>query len=442
MRTSTLPVNSVILDTSTDTVPSGFTQHSASFDRYPRGIPDLCTQPGGNIGSNCHSESSTGAAHTHDGAFAHTHILDTGISICCEVNIGTTLTVNPNAHKNHIHSWTSNSGSPCATTGSTAHSHTHTCTVNEPEFQTTRFLQKNVINMRSSHVPIGKNIFYSKTVASLPSEFSVDSCFVNNKFIKSVLDACTSPGSTGGGTSHQHATNTSCHIHTFSVPSHTHGKPTNVNNKSCGSEGGATDIGLHDHSTSSITIASATGSGCTGNDSTHQHASTCHIPLHRELLPIRNNVISMRKTILPVGSVLLWYCNLSLIPDGWQVADGSNGTLCTLDRYARLVCGPCTNPGTGAGSLTHQHAGSTHTHSGAHAHSHTQSGSYPADVSPPLAGGHSGTPPANAEITHTHGAGGTSTCPSASITVSGGCHQHTATNNQPLSIRVAFIERI
>ena len=144
----------------------------------------------------------------------------------------------------------------------------------------------------------------------------------------------------------------------------------------------------------------------------------------------------MRQRTLPIGSIVLWICNLSTIPGGWQVA---NGTVCTLDRYARPVPNACTNPGTGAGAASHQHAGATHFHTNIWLHTHTISGSSGAGCG--STSRQCQTPFQTIAASHTHGSASPSGVGTGN-TLSSGCHQHTSVNNDPAAVRVAYIQRI
>jgi len=61
---------------------------------------------------------------------------------------------------------------------------------------------------------------------------------------------------------------------------------------------------------------------------------------------------------LPVGSIIMWSGTLNLIPEDWQLCDGTNGT---PDLRGRFVMGVSSgeNPGATGGATTHTHTGST-----------------------------------------------------------------------------------
>ncbi len=296
--------------------------------------------------------------------------------------------------------------------------------------------------MRGGNLPIGKTIWYGETVASLTSLYTVECTLTNNRFYKGVPDACTGPGTQTGTNTHTHDSATQAHTHSYCIAAHTHGEPactggSNQNNRQGGNAICVSGIN-HVHPITNTAGNTASSCGTTTTDTAHTHAAVSHVPLHRELLPITSNNISIRKKSLPVGSILIWLCSLASIRSDFQVADGTNGTLCTLDRYARAVCGACTNPGTGAGLASHQHAAQTHTHNNPFPHTHTNSGNLAAVAAcqPRLTGGSqvAGSP-------HVHAISAASGC-DIGTTLAAGCHQHPARNNGPASTRVAYIERV
>lgn len=85
---------------------------------------------------------------------------------------------------------------------------------------------------------------------------------------------------------------------------------------------------------------------------------------------------ALYSSLMPVGSVMIWYGNVADIPEGWQLADGTNGT---PDLRGKFVMGLASTDddddiGTSGGNTQHSHAGgtistawSTHSHSGGEA---------------------------------------------------------------------------
>lgn len=77
--------------------------------------------------------------------------------------------------------------------------------------------------------------------------------------------------------------------------------------------------------------------------------------------------------VIPIGCILLWSGSAGLIPSGWHLCDGTNGTPNLKDRFV-IGAGGSYNPGNTGGSatknLSHTHTqGSTGSES---SHTHTQ----------------------------------------------------------------------
>jgi len=444
LRTSGIPPNAVIMDVSTNSLPKGYSHNASLFDVYPKGIPDVCTQPGGTLGSQNHVEACDATSHNHTGATAHTH--GTVTSAAGSSGNASSPGGSPHIRDTHTHTWDPTSTSPTVTVCASAGTHTHDSQPLEPENETVRYIKKTTLGLRDSNIPPNKVIWYSKTIASLPSDFSIETGLTNNRFYKGVPDAGTDPGTQAGTNSHTHAANTTTHTHSFCLPSHGHGKPGSVNAGGGGVTTGPSascihSLATHVHSLSPVTLGSTSASGTTTVDDSHSHdAGLTHLPLHRELLPIKKSIISLRNRKLPTGSIVLWLCNLNTIPAGFQVADGTNGTIDTLDRHIRAVPDDTTDPGTGAGSASHQHASQTHIHTTAFVHTHTITGSLPA-----VGGGNAfrlaspGSVAARSTHVHTNPA---NTPQHIGTSLVSGSHQHASTNNDPSSLRVAYIESI
>ena len=83
-----------------------------------------------------------------------------------------------------------------------------------------------------------------------------------------------------------------------------------------------------------------------------------------------NSTLNTLNIGIPIGTIAIWSGALNTIPDGWQLADGTNGTLDLRDRFV-VGAGSLYNPGTTGGSAdavlpSHTHtATSTSTFTGA-----------------------------------------------------------------------------
>ena len=64
------------------------------------------------------------------------------------------------------------------------------------------------------------------------------------------------------------------------------------------------------------------------------------------------------------GKIVLWSGSVALIPAGWQLCDGTNGTPDLRNRFL-VGAGDTFNPGGTGGATTHTHdfTANTHTHS-------------------------------------------------------------------------------
>jgi hypothetical protein len=75
-------------------------------------------------------------------------------------------------------------------------------------------------------------------------------------------------------------------------------------------------------------------------------------------IPI-NSTLNTLNIGIPIGTVAIWTGALSTVPDGWQVADGTNGTLDLRDRFV-VGAGSLYNNGTTGGSTESRLPSHTH----------------------------------------------------------------------------------
>ena len=71
---------------------------------------------------------------------------------------------------------------------------------------------------------------------------------------------------------------------------------------------------------------------------------------------------------MPVGAICVWLNSAGLIPAGWQICDGSNGTPDLRSKYIKGAANAGEIGGTG-GTLTHTHTANSHSHA-ATSHTH------------------------------------------------------------------------
>lgn len=137
----------------------------------------------------------------------------------------------------------------------------------------------------------------------------------------------------------------------------------------------------------------------------------------------------------PIGTIILWASEI--IPAGWQVCDGSNGTPNLIDRFIK----GCTNDDElldtgGANSHSHTFSSNYTGYDGAHTH---DIDGFNIDNSTAYFQGAAGAG-VNVTIRHPHSI-------SSTTTPSGGNHCHTVgainnANNLPPYIKLVYIMRM
>jgi microcystin-dependent protein len=73
-----------------------------------------------------------------------------------------------------------------------------------------------------------------------------------------------------------------------------------------------------------------------------------------------NSTLNTLNIGMPIGTIALWSGALATIPDGWQICDGTNGTVNLRDRFV-VGAGSLYNPGTTGGSADAALPSHTHT---------------------------------------------------------------------------------
>ena len=73
-----------------------------------------------------------------------------------------------------------------------------------------------------------------------------------------------------------------------------------------------------------------------------------------------NSTLNTLNIGMPIGTIALWSGALATIPDGWQICDGTNGTVNLKDRFV-VGAGSLYNPGTTGGSADAVVPSHTHT---------------------------------------------------------------------------------
>lgn len=446
LRSDIIPSGVVILWPNSGTLPNDYTHVSTLYNKFPKQVPNSCTNPGTCRGADSHADPSGSFCHGHSGnAISHNHSDGTGTA---------NQTLNKNcfgggtgaARASHTHVGNTSSSCTTVTPANNTFTHSHTAQCIIPPYITSRYIKKGtVVHLRKRNPIQCSIIMWNNNISCVPSNWIIH-CSYNGCFIRGVTNGCTAPGTTGGTSSHQHASAAAAHTHTQSISNHghTHSNPPQHVHCRQANQGGSAVIGTHCHTTNTLAITNASGAiSNTSGATSHQHGSSNNNPQHHEIAYIRTTNIKMRESGIPNKGIVLWDCTLSSIPAGLLLADGTSCTPNILGRYAKGIPNNCTNPGTQSGCVNHQHSSVTHTHNTSPtAHTHTSTGTSGAAtiVTNSDPGGTSGQ--TLATNTHTHSAS-SPTGPNSQThnPGSGGGHQHTAVNNCPSSKDFAFIQR-
>lgn len=239
IRSNTLPFASISLwDCPNACIPSCYGINTAFFSRYPKGTANACTAPGCTGGSATH-QHPVGGCHTHPGTLtAHIHTVTAGTSATAPVFASPIEPGSFGMTGSHTHT----AGplgfgcSPAPFTSGPSGTHQHPTGCNDPLNKTVAYLQRNVINLRKR--PVQENLIslWLQPLACIPSGYTNETSYFT-RYPKSIVNACTCPGPTGGLTTHTHGS-LGAHTHTFCKP---HGHPaTGASSSASGSTAGAT----------------------------------------------------------------------------------------------------------------------------------------------------------------------------------------------------------
>lgn len=441
IRSNNLPIDVILPYFIDGTLPCGFTHECSLFCKYAKGAPIGCN-PGSCVGSDCHIDSCTAMCHTHTASTtSHTHSESFGTPGQSAPAVSTGST----SRSPHGHSGTTGTTGTTVTICSTPASHTHTCSNLEPLNRTIRYIKRagTSIELRKKSLP--KDISSYTNILSPVNCWSINACLAGNRYHKAVPASCSSVGSTGGTTTHQHATG-GCHTHVTTLSSHTHpaggSAPGGCTTRGPGGGSLRRFVGIHSHPAAPVSITPATPTVVTCTD-THQHTNSNNDPLFVQLNIATKSSLALRVHGIPKNHLGVWLGTLATIPPGFQLSDGTNGTTDTRNNYIKEVCGVCQSPGCSGGNATHTHSSIAHTHVGTSSHSHASTGSSGSEVpaATPLGPGASCCGLTGA-CAHTHpfsvGGGGNAITGYSST----GSHGHGSQCNLPDSKEVAFIQKI
>ena len=444
LRRERIPQNIIFLYNKDEVPNSDYIDESVLFDKYTKGIPTAATNPGSAIGTNTHNPSG-GSAHTHTNtaSSSHGHTGNTGAS-SANTSLGSNHNVVDESPSGHVHAMTIDNNTSTVSTDSTGGSHTHSSESHQPSFAVVKHVKQNItsISLRRRSVPLFTIVLFGGLLSSIPSNFSLESGMSTNNFHKGVTDAGTTPGSTGGTVSHQHDASGG-HTHSLTFTNHGHNVSGIVVAGSSSNQGLATGStvsrGDHTHTPNTTDLDNSTTS-LTSSNNTHQHATQNHLPVSIEMAFISKTSVSPRLSELSKGMIIEWLGLIADIPDGLQVADGTNNTTNLIAKYPREILNDSTDPGTSDGNATHTHSAVDHPHTGTYNHLHTKSGVTSAASG---ATGNALTFSQNVAFPHNHSSSGSSSSDDTSVTMPGSdSHNHGSFSNDPVSIEVAFLEKL
>lgn len=335
-------------------IPAGWSRVADLDDRYPKGIATAGTQPGSTGGATSHTHTAPG--HTHDVSHSHT------TSGATSAAVGTIMT-SPNtagttaSAATHTHTVPTPTGTETVASGSTAQSVSSVS--NEPD-------RLSVVWISSDGTPAGVPATAVTPTADVALAGWTDYAPATGRFLKGAA-AAGDGGATGAGALGNHVHALGAHTHTGT--SHTHAaQVTGTAAQTLAPVAGPNAViwqsALHSHPiTYGATNTAALASGGAA-DSNATSRGTDQDPPFRNVR-IRENTSGAPS--LPVGLICAWRGSLGSIPDNWQVADGTNGTVDLIGRYPK---GATTSVGTAGGSAAgHTHATPSHTHTtSGHAH--------------------------------------------------------------------------
>ena len=365
VEAATVPTDIIVAWSGTNaTIPAGWTRVTELDTYYVEGTtstPSVVAQ-----GTSTHSHTSP--PHTHDISHTHTGTTGNGVGSLSTGSGGGTIS---DTH-NHTITTDANTGTNIATSSN------FDTQSNDPPYTEIIWIKAQVGN---TGIPSNAWAFYNSD--SLPSSWAR----VNgNRFLKGAV--ALGDGGAQGGNSDWHTHTDLGHTHLENP--HTHTGTTDVSGGlEVRSEAG---VGLsllaHVHTISGGTTTATEQSGV----GIIQNADGQ--PPFYKLNIIQNNTGS---AAVPSDVIAIWTGNVSSIPSGWVMCDGTNGTPNLNDKFIKgsNANGEVTDTG---GALTHTHAaGAAHTHTiNAHTHNFTVDPDTGGQVAAKGAGG------SGAIYSHTH----------------------------------------
>ena len=455
IRKESLPKNAIVL-TGENTIPDEFTYSSILATYFAMGT--CSANPGASGGANSHLDPAVDNCHTHAGVnvASHTHTVS-WLDASPIIISGYGVAGNDFVRGDHTHDPTTTStATATVTVGSALNNHYHSSTESTPPYTTMHFMKHgSTISMRKKRNNTTYTLMTRKNLACL-TKYTIDTN-TQGKFIKSTANASSPAYETGGSCTHQHGVGGD-HAHSLVIGAHTHAFSGNSSDESENAWGQCTNGGNiestykgHVHSlackvTGAVTCAAS--SVTNAGEGNHTHPAANNVPLNAQLVFVKRSIISIRENGIAKGDIVGWLENLACIPAGWQLGNGTNGTLDLRNRFIQGAPA-CANPGTLGGATTHTHGAVTHTHSvKVMAHSHTTSALSISGYTSPVADKGTNTPggatTVRPQLAHAHAAVHPSdeASPYISSIPQSGSHQHGAVSNNPQHKTIAWIEKL
>lgn len=412
-----VPMGVIVMWPDTDaSIPTGWSRVTALDDKYAKGVATASTDPGTTGGAATHSHTTPG--HTHDTSHIHTVTGATSTSTTSfnstPNSAGSTAVLSSHTHtRASVNSATvTSSSTPAPGTGTAS---------NDPA-------RLSVIYIESHGSALG----VPDGAIGLSADVSLSGWanYANgaNRFFKGAA-AAGNGGATAASSVDSHTHSINAHTHTGS--SHVHTSPntgTFTSDKTL-TAGGTAALWQASHS-HPVTVASGNNANlASASGGTSDGGAADSRPPFRNVRVQENTSGGVS---LPVGLICAWRGPLGLIPNFWQLCDGTSGTMDLIGRYPQ---GATSSIGSAGGSAaTHTHTGGSHTHTTT-GHSHTMTIGSAATATSNVS-----TTVTVATVTGTHihtGSDTDSTTPSVGSSSAGTLD---ATSGEPPYEEVAFIQ--
>jgi len=330
-------------------IPSGWIRETTLDGKYPKAWGSVA--PNNIGGTNTHTHTSTAHTHTMSG---HTHTYDLAyVTDESKASTDYTLRLVP-AHLHTIATTSTTTGGSLVSQSVTWSSVNH-----EPPYYTVIFIKPS-----GGFAFLATGILAYFNLASNPSGWlycngSGGTSDLRSKYLKGASTGANA-GTTGGATSHIH---TISHTHTVNVHSHT-GISSYCNEGETRRGDDAIDTSARQH-THVVYLANTTA---TINAYTNTSAGGDTIDLAYKKV----GIFTYSGGGVSKGLIAMWLGASTSIPGGWNLCDGSNGTLDLRNKFIKTGS-DITQNGAIGGTNTHTHSTIAHTHTATGTHNHSGS---------------------------------------------------------------------